>query len=152
MTAAPAGGPQPNADARQAGGVSAAAGLGELGAEAERARASYGEGALIMCDRLVRIFAATVGGAACALALVPLVGPSVNLAAFTGTPVVVPLHANLTAIAARCCSPPDIWDGLRPAQWLSPSTSSSSPARRARGRCPSPANRIGMITFCSAVR
>jgi ABC-type lipoprotein export system ATPase subunit len=45
-------------NARRAGGVSAAAGLSELGAEAERARASYGEGALIMCDRLVRIFAA----------------------------------------------------------------------------------------------
>ncbi len=40
------------------GNISAAAGLSELGAEAERARASYGEGALIMCDRLVRIFAA----------------------------------------------------------------------------------------------
>ena len=38
--------------------VAAAAGLGQLGAEAERARTSYGEGALIMCDRLVRIYAA----------------------------------------------------------------------------------------------
>ena len=58
MTAAPDRGPQPNGDARQAGGVSAAAGLSELGAEAERARTSYGESALIMCDRLVRIYAA----------------------------------------------------------------------------------------------
>src|SRR5262249_40934612 len=32
--------------------------LSELGVEAEHARSSYGEGALIMCDRLVRIFAA----------------------------------------------------------------------------------------------
>jgi putative ABC transport system permease protein len=55
---------------------------------------------ITVVETLPAIFAATVGGAACALALVPLVGPSVNLAAFTGTPVVVPLHANLTAIAA----------------------------------------------------
>src|SRR5499433_4050466 len=40
------------------GGVTPAAGLSQLGAESERARTSYGEGALIMCDRLVRIFAA----------------------------------------------------------------------------------------------
>jgi putative ABC transport system permease protein len=55
---------------------------------------------IMVVETLPAIFAATVGGAACALALVPLVGPSVNLAAFTGMPVVVPLHANLTAIAA----------------------------------------------------
>src|ERR1700722_17980088 len=39
-------------------GAAAAAGLGQLGAEAEQARTSYGDGALIMCDRLVRIYAA----------------------------------------------------------------------------------------------
>jgi ABC-type lipoprotein export system ATPase subunit len=33
-------------------------GLAELGAEAQRERAAYGEGALIVCDRLVRIYAA----------------------------------------------------------------------------------------------
>jgi ABC-type lipoprotein export system ATPase subunit len=33
-----------------------AAGIGELAAEAQRARASYGGGALIVCDRLVRIY------------------------------------------------------------------------------------------------
>src|SRR5262249_52796449 len=38
--------------------VAPAAGLGQLGAEAEGARSTYGEGALIMCDRLVRIYAA----------------------------------------------------------------------------------------------
>ena len=38
--------------------VAPATGLGQLGAEAEDARSSYGEGALIMCDRLVRIYAA----------------------------------------------------------------------------------------------
>src|SRR5215510_386534 len=58
MTAAPAAGPQRNGDTRHPGDISAAAGLSQLGAEAERARTSYGEGALIMCDRLVRIFAA----------------------------------------------------------------------------------------------
>ena len=51
MTAAPAEGPQRNGDARTRG-ISAAAGLGELGVEAERARTVYGEGAQIMCDRL----------------------------------------------------------------------------------------------------
>jgi ABC-type lipoprotein export system ATPase subunit len=39
-------------------GVAAAAGLTQLTAEAEQARTSYGDGALIMCDRLVRIYAA----------------------------------------------------------------------------------------------
>jgi ABC-type lipoprotein export system ATPase subunit len=34
-----------------------AAGISQLGAEAARARISYGEGALIVCDRLVRIYA-----------------------------------------------------------------------------------------------
>src|SRR5690349_584440 len=58
MTAAPAEGPRRNGDARHPGGISAAAGLSELGAEAGGARTAYGEGALIMCDRLVRIFAA----------------------------------------------------------------------------------------------
>jgi ABC-type lipoprotein export system ATPase subunit len=38
--------------------VAPAAGLSQLGAEAEHSRTSYGEGALIMCDRLVRIYAA----------------------------------------------------------------------------------------------
>jgi ABC-type lipoprotein export system ATPase subunit len=37
---------------------SPAAGLSQLGAEASRRRPSYGEGALIVCDRLVRIYAA----------------------------------------------------------------------------------------------
>jgi putative ABC transport system ATP-binding protein len=51
MTAAPR-------DPRPAQPVGPAAGLSELGAEAARSRTSYGEGALIMCDRLVRIYAA----------------------------------------------------------------------------------------------
>jgi putative ABC transport system permease protein len=47
---------------------------------------------------LPAILAAAVGGTACALALVPLVGPAINLAAFTGTPVTVPLRAQPLAI------------------------------------------------------
>ena len=39
-----------------------------------------------------------MGGIACALVLVPLVGPAVDLAAFTGMPVNVPLQANPVAI------------------------------------------------------
>jgi ABC-type lipoprotein export system ATPase subunit len=36
--------------------IAPAAGIAELGAEARHARASYGEGALIVCDRVVRIY------------------------------------------------------------------------------------------------
>ena len=49
---------------------------------------------------LPAILAAAVGGTVCALALVPLVGSAVNLAAFTGTPVTVPLRAQPLAIVA----------------------------------------------------
>jgi ABC-type lipoprotein export system ATPase subunit len=50
-----------HAEARTSGLASAtapAAGIAELGAEAAAARVSYGEGALVACDRLVRIYAA----------------------------------------------------------------------------------------------
>jgi len=40
-----------------AGRIAAASGISELAAEAELARTSYGEGALVVCDRLVRIYA-----------------------------------------------------------------------------------------------
>ena len=46
------------------------------------------------------ILAAVVGGTVCALALVPLVGSAINLAAFTGLPVTVPLQAQPLAILA----------------------------------------------------
>jgi ABC-type lipoprotein export system ATPase subunit len=38
--------------------ITAAAGISELAAEADRARVSYGDDALVVCDRLVRIYAA----------------------------------------------------------------------------------------------
>ncbi len=38
--------------------ITAASGVAELGAEFERSRSAYGEGALVACDRLVRIYAA----------------------------------------------------------------------------------------------
>jgi ABC-type lipoprotein export system ATPase subunit len=38
--------------------IRAASGISELAAEAERARVSYGDDALVVCDRLVRIYAA----------------------------------------------------------------------------------------------
>ena len=37
-------------------GVSAATGIAELDAEAQRGRSSYGEGALVVCDQVVRIY------------------------------------------------------------------------------------------------
>lgn len=49
-------------------------------------------------ETLPAILAVAVGGTACALALVPLVGPAIDLAAFTGTPVTAPLHADALAI------------------------------------------------------
>ncbi len=47
---------------------------------------------------LPAVLAAAVGGIACALLLVPLVGPAVNLAAFTGVPVNAALQADPEAI------------------------------------------------------
>ena len=49
-------------------------------------------------ETLPAILAVAVGGTVCALALVPLVGPAVDLAAFTGTAVSAPLHASAPAI------------------------------------------------------
>jgi putative ABC transport system permease protein len=49
-------------------------------------------------ETLPAILAVAVGGTACALALVPLVGPAMDLAAFTGLPVTAPLHADALAI------------------------------------------------------
>jgi len=51
-------------------------------------------------ETLPAILAAAVGGTVCALVLVPLVGPAVDLAAFTGLPVTVPLRADPAAIGA----------------------------------------------------
>jgi putative ABC transport system permease protein len=87
---------------------------------------------ITIVETLPAILAATVGGAACALALVPLVGPSVNLAAFTGTPVVVPLHANLVTIAA-------IAAGLVALAWVTLTVQN----RLARGRGTTQALRVG---------
>jgi putative ABC transport system permease protein len=55
---------------------------------------------IVAVETLPAILAAAVGGTACALLLVPLAGPAVNLAAFTGIPVTVPLRADPAAIVA----------------------------------------------------
>jgi putative ABC transport system permease protein len=55
---------------------------------------------IMAAETLPAVLAAALGGVACALALVPLVGPALNLAAFTGMPVTAPLRADLTAVAA----------------------------------------------------
>jgi putative ABC transport system permease protein len=49
-------------------------------------------------ETLPAILAVAVGGTVCALALVPLVGSAIDLAAFTGLPVTAPLHADALAI------------------------------------------------------
>jgi len=87
---------------------------------------------ITVVETLPAILAATVAGAACALALVPLVGPAVNLAAFTGMPVVVPLHANLIAIAVTAA-------GLVVLAWLTLTVQH----RMARGRGTTQALRVG---------
>ena len=53
---------------------------------------------IMAVETLPAVLAAAVGGTACALALVPLVGPAVNLAAFTGTPVQAALRADPVVI------------------------------------------------------
>ena len=55
---------------------------------------------IVAVETLPAILAAAVGGTVCALLLVPLAGPAVNLAAFTGIPVAVPLRADPAAIVA----------------------------------------------------
>ncbi len=55
---------------------------------------------IVAVETLPAILAAAVGGTVCALLLVPLAGPAVNLAAFTGIPVSVPLRADPVAIVA----------------------------------------------------
>ena len=87
---------------------------------------------ITVVETVPAILAAAVGGVACALALVPLVGPSVNLAAFTGTPVVVPLHANLVTILA-------IVAALVVLAWVTLAVQS----RLARGRGTTQALRVG---------
>jgi ABC-type lipoprotein export system ATPase subunit len=56
MTSRAEPGRAPGSDGQASATVAAATGIDELGAEARRARASYGEGALIVCDRVVRIY------------------------------------------------------------------------------------------------
>jgi putative ABC transport system permease protein len=55
---------------------------------------------ITVVENLPVILSAALGGTACALALVPLAGPAVDLAAFTGSQVRVPLHADPLALGA----------------------------------------------------
>jgi putative ABC transport system permease protein len=50
-------------------------------------------------ETLPAILAAAIGGSVSAVVLVPLAGPALDLAAFTGAPVRVPLHASPLALA-----------------------------------------------------
>jgi putative ABC transport system permease protein len=54
---------------------------------------------LVVAEALPAILAATAGGAICAWALVPLIGPSINLSPFTGTDVTVPFRVDFAVIA-----------------------------------------------------
>ncbi len=72
--------------------------LGTMGLAAAQSRR------IMAVETLPAILAAAVGGTVCALLMVPLVGPAVNLAAFTGTPVTVPLRADPAAIAVAAAA------------------------------------------------
>jgi putative ABC transport system permease protein len=53
---------------------------------------------LVIAEALPAILAATAGGAICAWALVPLVGPSIDLSPFTGSAANVPVRADFAVI------------------------------------------------------
>ena len=59
---------------------------------------------IMAVETLPAILAAAVGGTACALVLVPLVGPAVDLAAFTGVPVTTALQADPAAIGVAAAA------------------------------------------------
>jgi putative ABC transport system permease protein len=54
---------------------------------------------LAVVEAVPAVLAATLGGAACALALVPLIGPAIDLSAFTGSGASVPITAEPAAVA-----------------------------------------------------
>jgi putative ABC transport system permease protein len=54
---------------------------------------------LVAVETLPAVLAAAVGGIACAGALAPLIGPELNLSAFTGYGLSVPVQADLGALA-----------------------------------------------------
>ncbi len=87
---------------------------------------------IVAVETLPAIVAAAVGGTVCALLLVPLAGPAVNLAAFTGTPVTVPLRADPVAIVAAAV-----------ALLLLGGLTLTISSRLARGRGPAQALRVG---------
>jgi putative ABC transport system permease protein len=53
---------------------------------------------LVIAEALPAIVGATLGGAVCAWALVPLVGPTIDLSVFTGSTVNVPVRADFAVI------------------------------------------------------
>ncbi len=53
---------------------------------------------VVITEALPALLAATAGGAVCAWALVPLIGPSINLSPFTGVAAAVPLRADFPVI------------------------------------------------------
>jgi putative ABC transport system permease protein len=55
---------------------------------------------LVVAEVLPQVVAAAAGGVLCALALAPLVGPSINLSAFTGSGAGVPIHPESVPLAA----------------------------------------------------
>ena len=54
---------------------------------------------LVIAEALPPVLAAAVAGVACALALVPLLGPVLDLSVFTGSAAAVPVRADLVALA-----------------------------------------------------
>jgi putative ABC transport system permease protein len=59
---------------------------------------------LAIIETVPAVVAATAGGIACALALVPLLAPSISLAAFTGSAASVPVRADPAALAGTAAA------------------------------------------------
>ena len=89
---------------------------------------------IVAVETLPAILAAALGGTACALLLVPLAGPAVNLAAFTGIPVTAAARRPVALVAAAVA--------LLFVGGLTLTISS----RLARGRGPAQALRVGDTT------
>jgi putative ABC transport system permease protein len=55
---------------------------------------------LVLAETLPQVVAAAIGGVACAWALAPLIGPSIDLSVYTGTAASVPVRPEPALLAA----------------------------------------------------
>ena len=84
---------------------------------------------LVIAEALPPVLAAAVAGAACALALVPLLGPVLDLSVFTGSAAAVPVRADLVGAGDPGGRPDQSWPWRRYRR---------RPSRRAAAAPPAP--------------